>query len=219
MTSPINTQIKRADGTWDIIEAAPLLIEKGHDLISTGTYQLYLGFPEIDGNVLEAEIMRERYMQNIELMGEDNPGFLGELQFSGIAYFEWKYEGHQLQENEVWQIVDCMQDYAAGIEQEITNGVILPKKELPDDRLLTFKYGKNGVVCHIRLEEMEGQFVVLINGEPIAKIECMADWEVTGGTIYDPDLLAEIMRRIKANSRPFRFFNIKIEQNPSNDSI
>jgi hypothetical protein len=199
MTSPINMQIKRTDGTWNIIEAAPLLIEEGHDLISTDTYQLYLGFPEIDGNIFEAQIMRERYMQNMELMGEDNPGFLGELHFSGIAYFEWKYEGHQLQENEVWQIVDCMQDYAAGIEQEISNGVILPK-ELPHDRLLTFNYGKNGVVSHIRLEEMEGQFIVLSNGEPIAKIECMEDWEVTGGDIDDPDLLAEIMRRIKANS-------------------
>lgn len=40
MTNPINLQIKRADNTWDIIEAAPLLIEEGHELIPTGTFQL-----------------------------------------------------------------------------------------------------------------------------------------------------------------------------------
>lgn len=172
-------QIKRADGTWNIIEAAPLLIEKDYDLISTGTYQLYLGFPEFERSDPEAEIMRERYMQNMELMGEDNPGFLGELHFSGIAFFEWKYDGHQLQENEVWQIVDCIQDYAAGIKQDIKNGIILPRKGFSEDRQLTFKYGKNGITSDICLEQMEGHFVVLINGEPIAKIECIEDWEVT----------------------------------------
>jgi len=201
MTDPINLQIKRTDGTWDIIEAAPLLIEEGHELIPTGTYQLYRGFPEFDSNLFDADALRERYMENIELMGEDNPGYLGELHFSGIGYFEWKYEGDQLQENEVWQIVDCIQDYAAGKMQPMANGIILPKAEHPEDESLYFKYGKNQVVSHIRLEEMEGHFIVLINGEPAAQLELLEDdWEVTGGDIYDRDLLDEILRRIKANT-------------------
>ncbi|SDE35653.1 hypothetical protein SAMN05216464_105332 [Mucilaginibacter pineti] len=201
MTDPINLQIKRTDGTWDIIEAAPLLIEEGHELTPTGTYQLYRGFPEFDSNLFDADALRERYMENIELMGEDNPGYLGELHFSGIGYFEWKYEGDRLQENEVWQIVDCIQDYAAGKMQPMANGIILPKPEQSEDESLYFKYGKDQVVSHIRLEEMEGHFIVLINGKPTAQIELMEeDWEITGGDIYDRDLLEEILRRIKANT-------------------
>ncbi len=48
---------------------------------------------------------------------------------------------------------------------------------------------------------MEGHFIVLINGEPTAQIELLEeDWEISGGDIYDRDLLEEIMRRIKANT-------------------
>lgn len=39
MTDPINLQVRRADQTWDIIEAAPLLIEQGDELQPTGTFQ------------------------------------------------------------------------------------------------------------------------------------------------------------------------------------
>jgi hypothetical protein len=201
MTSPINLQIKRFDGTWDIIEAAPLLIEQGHELIANGTYQLYRGFPEFDSNLFDFQAMRERYVESLELTGEDNPGYLGELHFTGIGFFEWKYVGDQLQDSEVWQIVDCIQDYAAGKEQPMANGIILPRPEQPEDESLYFKYGKDQVVTDIRLEEMEGDFIVLIDGNPTAKFELLEqDWEITGGDIYDADLLAEILRRIKANT-------------------
>lgn len=201
MTHPINLQIKRADNSWDIIEAAPLLIEEGHELIPTGTFQLYRGFPEFDSNLFDADALREQYMESISLMGEDNPGYLGELHFTGIGMFEWKYEGSQLQEMEVWQIVDCIQDHAAGKVPVIANGIIMPPPEEPEELPLAFKYGKNQVVSHVRLEEMEGHFIVLINGEPTAQIELMEDdWEVTGGDIYDSDLLEEILRRIRANN-------------------
>jgi len=201
MTSPINLQIKRADNTWDIVEAAPLLIEEGQELVPTGTFQLYRGFPEFDSHLFDADALRERYVENLELMGEDNPGYLGELHFTGVGYFEWKYEGDQLQENEVWQIVDCIQDYAAGKKQPMANGIILPKPEQPVDESLYFKYGKNQIVSHIRIEEMEGHFVVLINGEPTAQIELLEkDWEITGGDIYDTDLKEEVLRRIRANT-------------------
>lgn len=201
MTNPINLQIKRADNTWDIIEAAPLLIEVNHELVPTGTFQLYRGFPEFDSNLFDADALRERYVESLELIGEANPGYLGELHFKGIGLFEWKYEGNQLVEDEVWQIVDCIQDFAAGKQQQIANGIIMPKPEHQQEISLTFKYGRDQVVSHIRLEEMEGHFIVLINGEPAAQIELMEeDWEITGGDIYDRDLLEEIFRRIKANT-------------------
>jgi hypothetical protein len=201
MTSPINLQIKRADNTWDISEAAPFLIEQGQDLVPTGTFQLYRGFPEFDSNLFDADALRERYMESLELIGEDNPGYLGELHFTGIGFFEWTYKGEQLQEGEVWQIVDCIQDYAAGKEQEVCNGIIMPKAACPEALSLTFKYGKNQVVSDVRLTEMEGHFIVLVNEEPIAQLELLEeDWALTGGAINDPDLLEECIRRIKSNT-------------------
>jgi hypothetical protein len=201
VTSPINLQIKRADNTWDIVEAAPLLIEEGQELVPTGTFQLYRGFPEFDSHLFDAEALRERYVESLELMGEANPGYLGELHFTGVGYFEWKYLGGQLQENEVWQIVDCIQDFSAGKKLPMANGIILPKPEQPEDESLYFKYGKNQVVSNIRIEEMEGHFAVHINGEPTAQIELLEeDWEITGGDIYDADLKEEVLRRIRANT-------------------
>lgn len=201
MTDPINLQIKRTDNTWDIIEAAPLLIEVDHNLVPTGTFQLYRGFPEFDSNLFDAGTLRERYVESLELIGEANPGYLGELHFKGVGLFEWKYQGNQLDEDEVWQIVDCIQDYATGKLQEVANGVILPKPEIQQNISLTFKYGKNQIVSHIRVEEMEGHFIVLINGAPAAQIKLVeGDWEITGGDIYDHDLFKEILRRIRANT-------------------
>ena len=201
MNTPINLQIKRADNTWDIIEAAPLLIEEGQELLPTGTFQLYRGFPEFESNLFDYQAMRERYVESLELTGADNPGYLGDLHFTGVGFFEWKYQGVQLQESEVWQIVDCIQDYAAGKRQPMANGIILPEPEQPEDESLYFKYGKDEVVSDIRLEEMEGHFIVLIDGAPTAQFELMEeDWEINGGDIYDNDLFAEIIRRIKANT-------------------
>lgn len=201
MTHPINLQIKRADNTWDIIEAAPLLIEERQDLVSTGVFQSYRGFPEFDSNLFDADELRERYMESMELVGEANPGYFGELHFTCIGYYEWKYEGNRLKESEVWQIVDCIQDYAAGKIPVTANGIIMSPPENPEELPLTFKFGKNQVVSQIRLEEMEGHFIVLVNGEPTAQIELMGeDWEITGGDIYDRDLLDEILRRIRANT-------------------
>jgi len=52
--------------------------------------------------------LREQYPDNLEIMGDDNPCFLGELHFTGSALFEWKYKGKQLAEYEIWQVVDLM---------------------------------------------------------------------------------------------------------------
>ncbi|QEC74705.1 hypothetical protein [Mucilaginibacter ginsenosidivorax] len=136
-------------------------------------------------------------------MGEANPGYLGELHFTGVAYFEWRYEGDRLTENEVWQIVDCIQDLAAGKHRPSDNGIILVKEESEQQQLpeLTFKYGKNRITHQISIVKLEGRFVVMINRDPAAQLELLEeDWEVTGGDIYDTDLKAEIIRRIKANS-------------------
>jgi len=76
-------------------------------------------------------------------MGEDNPGFLGELRFTRIGHFEWVYKGHQLQETEVWQIVNFIQNYAAGKVPVIANGIMMPPAEEAEELPLHFKNGKN----------------------------------------------------------------------------
>jgi hypothetical protein len=43
-------------------------------------------------------------------MGDDDPCFLGQLCFEGIAFFKWRYQGGQLSEDDIWQIVDLMQN-------------------------------------------------------------------------------------------------------------
>lgn len=139
-------------------------------------------------------------MESIYLMGEDNPGYLGEPHFTDIGFFEWKYEGHQLKESDVWQIVDCIHDYAAGKVPLMANGIILSKEEQAEEAPLNFKYGDNQKVSHIRIDETEA-FIIPINGEPAAQIELLEeDWEITGGDIEDPDLKDEVLRRFKANT-------------------
>lgn len=200
MTDPINLQVRRFDDTWVIIEAAPLLTEEGHELRPTGTFQLYRGFPNL-ANTTASSDAHERYLESLSLMGEDDPGYLGELHFTGVAYFEWKYDGPYLTENEVWQIVDCIQDLAAGKYRPSDNGIFLARENADPKPPLHFKYGKNRITYQIRIEEMEGRFIVLIDGEPTAQLELLeADWEITGGDIYDRDLLQEIIHRIKANT-------------------
>ena len=200
MTDPINLQVRRADDTWDIIEAAPLLTEDRHELKSTGTFQLYQGFPHLTNTALSSEA-HEKYLESLALMGEDNPGYLGELHFTGLAYFEWKYEGNRLTEKEVWQIVDCIQDLAAGKYRPSDNGVYLAKENHTPPPPLQFKYGKNRLTYQISIEEMKEHFVVLVDGEPLAQLEFLEKyWEITSGDIYDSDLLAEIIHRIKANT-------------------
>jgi len=200
MTDPINLQVRRADHTFDIIEAAPLLFEDGHKLKPTRTFQLYRGFPNLKGTALDSKA-HERYLESLTLMGEDNPGYLGELHFTGIAYFEWKYEGDRLTEREIWQVVDCIQDLAVGKYRPRDNGIILAKEEQLLPPPLHFKYGKNRITYQIGIEEMEGHFIIIINGEPVAQIELLEeDWEIAGGDLYDPDLLAEVIHRIKANT-------------------
>jgi hypothetical protein len=48
---------------------------------------------------------------NLDLMGDDNPCFLEEMQFIGFAPFEWRYLGLGLNEEEVLQVIGSIQNY------------------------------------------------------------------------------------------------------------
>ena len=68
------------------------------------------GYAPDPADQTDGESLRDQYFDNLELMGHDNPCYLGELRFNGLAYFEWKYIGDRLSRREVWQVVDLLQN-------------------------------------------------------------------------------------------------------------
>ncbi|HEK22066.1 MAG: hypothetical protein C0191_04690 [Mucilaginibacter sp.] len=188
MTTPVSVQIQRATGQWSLIEVVPVCSEQEKQLVSTGIYQLYEGFPDMD---------------DIEHFDDDSTYFLGELHFTGFEHFEWKYVGQQLNQTEVEHIVDLIQAYNSGPESAYTDGApsipINPqqKKDSSTVSSLTFLYVNESNTLAIRLEENEGHYVVYINGGFAALLELRDSWEVTSGVIFDPILLGEIIRFIE----------------------
>ena len=152
MRNPINLQIQRADRYWTLIEVTPLLIEEGNELVGTGIYELYEGYPDQESDLYDVEALREKYLANLELSGDDHPGFLGALHFTGMDFFEWRYKGTQLTEFEVLQIIDCIQDYTS-------------------IHSLNFKFGRDQKVYRIRLEKKDSHYVVFIDDLISAQIE------------------------------------------------
>jgi hypothetical protein len=92
------------------LELIPVYRKAGDRYVATKDFRVYNAYvPDVDG-YLDGDALKEQYFDNLEIMGDDNPCFLGELQFRGVAYFEWRYVGEQLNIYEVWQIVDLMQN-------------------------------------------------------------------------------------------------------------
>ncbi|MDB5116512.1 MAG: hypothetical protein JWQ79_2004 [Mucilaginibacter sp.] len=104
MNNPVTIEIKRQDESWDLVEVMPVWVGQRNEFVTTGSYRLCRGYPNFGSNLYDAEAMRERYLETIELQGEAHPDHLGQLHFKGIGFFEWKYEGDQLTEREVWQL-------------------------------------------------------------------------------------------------------------------
>jgi hypothetical protein len=187
MRNPVNFEIRRADYSWTIIEVVPVLIEEGKELIPTGMFKLYLGFPEHDSPLYDAQALRERYMESIDIEGNNHPDLLGELHFPGVGYFEWKYHGQQLVEEEVLQVIELIQDYSPA--------------QAAAAAPLAFLFGNGQEINAIRIVENEGGFGVFIDEVFIAQIEMPYEhWEITAGEISDRDLLMEIIRRLKINT-------------------
>jgi hypothetical protein len=124
MNNPVTIEIKRNDSSWDLIEIMPVWVEHNDVYIPNGSYHLCQGYPFEDSERYDAETMRERYMEHFETERENHPGYLGMLHFKGVGFFEWKYEGNQLIESEVWQLIDCIQDHMSGKIYTTENGIL-----------------------------------------------------------------------------------------------
>ncbi len=104
--NPFFIEISRPTGRYRTLKLIPVYQETPNGYIATRNFRIYVGYvPDIDGDML-----KEQYFDNLELMGDDNPCFLGKLCFAGLGYFEWQYLGDQLCDEEVWQVVDLLQN-------------------------------------------------------------------------------------------------------------
>lgn len=108
--NPFFIEISRGPGSYSPVELIPIYREENGQFSASGNFRLYTGYLPDNGRYGDAQALREQYFDNLELMGDDNPCFLGELYFEGFAFFEWRYDGGRLSEGEVWQVVDLMQN-------------------------------------------------------------------------------------------------------------
>ncbi|SEN02846.1 hypothetical protein SAMN05192574_102228 [Mucilaginibacter gossypiicola] len=188
LNNPALLQIIRDDGQGQTIDIFPVYRQEGDLYVATHAYRIYKGYPAEEGEDFEERL--EKYLEYVELEGEANPGFLGELHFNGLTAFEWKYIGNRLSEAEILQVVDVLQD---------NQPVFLSGND--SETVLSFTFDRFHERKYIQLMADEGRFLVFINGGFSAEIELMEDdWEITGGGIDDQNLLAEILRRIRTHS-------------------
>ena len=62
-------------------------------LLGNNYFRLNAGYDPESGGYDNPLILQEQYFDNLDIMGDDNPCFLGELNCNGFALFEWKYQG------------------------------------------------------------------------------------------------------------------------------
>jgi hypothetical protein len=110
LNNPFFIEVSRTSGRFRPLELIPIYLQHEDRFVATPNYRIYNGYEPDEEQYVNGDILREQYFDNLELMGNDNPCFLGELHFNGIGYFEWRYIGERLCEREVWQIVDLLQN-------------------------------------------------------------------------------------------------------------
>ncbi|QKJ28357.1 hypothetical protein HQ865_00800 [Mucilaginibacter mali] len=185
LNNPALIKITRDNGLLETVDIFPVYRKEGELYVATQAFRLYEGYPAEE--VEDFEERSERYLEYVELEGEANPGFLGELHFQGTTVYEWKYTGQHLSEAEVLQVVDLLQD---------NQPVFLSGND--PDTALSFTYDRFHERKYVQLMADEDRFLVFINGGFSAEIErTETEWEITSGDIADNRLEREIMSRIK----------------------
>jgi hypothetical protein len=108
--NPFFIEVSRPTGQYRTLELIPVYVERDGRYVATRNYRVYAGYEPEEQQPVDGDTLREQYFDNLELMGDDNPCFLGEMRFNGLAFFEWCCLGNQLAGKEVWQIVDLLQN-------------------------------------------------------------------------------------------------------------
>jgi hypothetical protein len=181
--------------------------------------------PGFNGRISITGIFRLFYLipnsiqKDAEVDMETHMGFAGSLTFLNENFFEWRYAGHAFAETEITQLVKIIQDHVEEWFDESDNQPILKEDDLhkpgnmfymSDEQLAAimdhplydvspyFLFGPGDDVVGI-VQNGRG-FDVHINGGIAAYLEVpeQGDYHIVRGTIINPDLTHEIVRRIRA---------------------
>lgn len=176
----------------------------------TGLFRIYKVYEKENGTIDE---ISNRSLGKLEIVS------MGELRFLNENFFEWKYDGDALSENELHLIVDRIQNtiedhlrHINEIFQSAFDKKLLPEdslnsnkdwiSELESDEFLKispyFLYGPADDL--IAIVENGNSFDILVNDRLVAKLVRgeSVEWIIVPGGLLDNALLVEIVRRIEA---------------------
>ncbi|WP_394772406.1 hypothetical protein [Mucilaginibacter sp.] len=154
-----------------------------------------------------------------EIDMDANMVFKGNIRFLNENFFEWRYEGQGLGQEEIVQLVKIIQDDAESWLDKTDHSPVLQEKDLNDpesalymsdeqlaaimehplyDIAPNFLFGPHDLV--IGIVQNDVAFDIHINGIIAANLEVSAagETQVISGSIPDTALLTEIVRRIIA---------------------
>ena len=173
----------------------------------TGVFHLFNVIPK-SSSQLQNELDMDTYM-----------AFAGSLRFLNENFYEWRYEGQGLLEEEILQLIKIIQDHAEEWFDPAHDLPVLKEEDLQDpehafymsdeqlkeimdhplyDIAPYFLYGENDDV--IGIVQQGNGFDIHINGDIVACLEVPenAVQRILSGSIVSEDLLNEIVRRIRA---------------------
>ncbi|UOE48720.1 hypothetical protein MTO98_30435 [Mucilaginibacter sp. SMC90] len=199
LNNPVSVAVVRENGSLEIFDLIPVYEEEAHAFVATDVLRIYEGFPRAGEDGSAEQSNRDRYLQYIDSPEIHHDFFLGELRLNRDRIPDWKYQGNKLTSNEIWQLVTALKVLTdEHIEEEAAIAAIL-NEEANSTKSMAFIYGEDFQADTVRIQEMKGHFIILINEQIVAKLEMTGGhWEVTGGSIDDPFLLSEIISHINA---------------------
>jgi hypothetical protein len=208
MNEHIVYSIQKASGAIAAIKIVPETKPGVNGRISiTGIFRLFHVIP------------KKSVPPSIEVDIDTYMSFLGSLRFFNENFFEWRYEGQGLPDEEVTQLVKIIQDHVEELFDETDDQPVLKEEHLHDpehalymsDEQLAaimdhplydiapyFLFGDDDLVVGIVQDQTA--FDIHINGDIAARFEVANDGEarLISGSMPEPALLAEIVRRVTA---------------------
>jgi|GEM_PF-5447903 len=186
LRNPALIKITRNNEYPATLEIFPFYRQEGDYFIATDAFRIYEGYTGEDAHSATGRL--DRYIHYLWQGVQTQPGYLGELRFTGSTLYEWSYQGNQLNEEEVLQVLDMLQS-----RQQTFIYARRPQTAL------VFCYDALHVRSWIKLTANRNSFLIFINGRYNAAIAPGIDgWQFTDGDIKDNGLKQAIIRRIKS---------------------